>query len=111
MVAVDVRTRGTRRLAGWPDDPQSVDAATAHPEIFADKTVGQIADHVDRIIGQLNRKHTVRVTISKAAFKHQQRNASVTEIVEMHERGHALTIDHGWQEVADTALAFIRLFV
>jgi hypothetical protein len=26
-------------------------------------------------------------------------------------RGHALTIDHGWQEVADTALAFVRRFV
>jgi non-heme chloroperoxidase len=35
----------------------------------------------------------------------------VTEIVEMHDRGHALTIDHGWREVAETALAFIRRFV
>jgi pimeloyl-ACP methyl ester carboxylesterase len=41
---------------GWPDDPETVDEAKAHPEIFADKTVGQIADHVDRIIRQLNKK-------------------------------------------------------
>ena len=26
-------------------------------------------------------------------------------------RGHALTIDHGWREVAETALAFVRRFV
>ena len=41
---------------GWPDDPETVDEAKAHPEVFADKTVGQIADHVDRIIRQLNMK-------------------------------------------------------
>ena len=31
----------------------------------------------------------------------------VTEIVKMDGRGHSLTIDHGWREVAETALAFI----
>ena len=41
----------------------------------------------------------------------QQRNAGVTEIVEIPGRGHALTIDSGWREVADTALAFVRRFV
>jgi hypothetical protein len=35
---------------------------------------------------------------------------NVTEIVEMPGRGHALTIDSGWREVADTALAFVRRF-
>ena len=29
----------------------------------------------------------------------------MTEIVEIPDRGHALTIDSGWREVADTALA------
>ena len=32
----------------------------------------------------------------------------VTEIVKIPNRGHALTIDSGWREVADTALAFVR---
>jgi len=31
----------------------------------------------------------------------------VTEIREMPDRGHSLTIDHGWREVAETALVFI----
>jgi non-heme chloroperoxidase len=41
----------------------------------------------------------------------QKRNAGVTEIIEMPNRGHALTIDSGWREVADTALAFVKRFV
>lgn len=36
---------------------------------------------------------------------------AVTEIIEMPNRGHALTIDSGWREVADTALAFLKRFV
>jgi hypothetical protein len=40
----------------------------------------------------------------------QQRDDVVTEIVEMPNRGHALTIDSGWREVADTALRFVRRF-
>jgi non-heme chloroperoxidase len=34
----------------------------------------------------------------------------VTEIVEMKGRGHALTIDGGWRQVANTALAFVKRF-
>ena len=29
----------------------------------------------------------------------------------MTDRGHALTIDNGWREVADTALAFVKRYV
>jgi non-heme chloroperoxidase len=54
--------------------------------------------------------HTVPWAIANASFKRQQRNPAVTEIVEMPNRGHALTIDNGWREVADTALAFIDRF-
>ena len=35
----------------------------------------------------------------------------MTEIVELKDRGHALTIDSGWREVADTALNFIKRFM
>jgi hypothetical protein len=34
----------------------------------------------------------------------------VTEIVKISNRGHSLTIDHGWREVADLALNFIKRF-
>ena len=48
--------------------------------------------------------------IAKAAYKRQKGNESVTEIVEIKGRGHALVIDSGWREVADTALEFVRRF-
>jgi non-heme chloroperoxidase len=227
---------------GWPDDPQTVDEANAHPGVFANKTVGQVADHYAAVIERLTHKpavighsfggllaqmvagrglsaatvaidaapfrgvlplpisalrsaqpvlgnpanrhravpltydqfryafanavpedeakqlyetyavpapgaplfqaatanlnpwteakvdsvnpergplliisgerdHTVPPTLSKAAFKKQRRNDNVTEIVEIPGRGHALTIDSGWREVADAALAFVQRFV
>jgi pimeloyl-ACP methyl ester carboxylesterase len=55
--------------------------------------------------------HTVPWAIANAAYKKQARNDAVTEITEIPNRGHALTIDSGWREVADTALRFIKRFV
>jgi non-heme chloroperoxidase len=226
---------------GWPDDPETVEEAKEHPEVFADKTVGQVADHYAEVIGELKDKpvvighsfggllaqivagrglaeatvaidaapfrgvlplpisalkssapvlhnpanrhravpltydqfrfafanavsedeakqlydefcvpasgaplfqaatanlnpwteakvdtknpdrgpmlivsgekdNTVPWSISNAAFKRQEKNEGVTEIVEMPGRGHALTIDSNWRGVADTALAFVQRF-
>jgi len=226
---------------GWPDDPETVEEANAHPEVFAGKSVGQVADHFAEIIGKLDRKpavighsfgglitqilagrrlsavsvaidpapfqgvlplpvsslraaapvlgnpanfhravpltydqfryafanavseeeakelyetfavpaageplfqaavanfnpwseakvdsttpergplllisgekdHTVPWAITHASYKKQERNPGITEIVEIPGRGHALTIDAGWREVADTALDFVKRF-
>jgi len=226
---------------GWPDDPETVEEAKAHPEVFAGKSIGQVADHFEEIIRGLTRKpaiighsfgglltqilagrgvaaasvaidpapfrgvlplpisslksafpvlgnpanrnravpltydqfrygfanalgeeeakelyetysvptagkplfqaatanlnpwteaqvdtknpergplliisgekdHTVPWAIANASYKQQQDNEGVTEIVEMKNRGHALTIDSGWREVAETALAFVKRF-
>ncbi len=54
--------------------------------------------------------HTVPWAIANAAYKRQKRNPAVTEIKQMPDRGHSLTIDHGWQEVAQTALDFAKRF-
>src|SRR5947207_14590109 len=40
----------------WPDDPETVDEANAHPDVFANKTVGQVADHFAHAIGKLDKK-------------------------------------------------------
>jgi pimeloyl-ACP methyl ester carboxylesterase len=62
------------------------------------------------ISGELD--HTVPHAIAHASYEQQQKNSdNVTEFVEMKGRGHALVIDSGWQEVADTALAFVQRFV
>jgi non-heme chloroperoxidase len=232
----------TALTPGWPDDPETVEEANAHPEVFAHKTVGQVADHYAEVIGQLERKpavighsfggllaqmvagrglsaatvaidpapfrgvlplpisalksaapvlgnpanharavpltyeqfrygfanavgedeakelyetfavpasgaplfqaatanlnpwteakvdsknpergplliisgekdNTVPWAIANASYKKQKRNEGVTEIVEMPNRGHALVVDSGWREVADTAVAFVQRFV
>jgi pimeloyl-ACP methyl ester carboxylesterase len=232
----------TALTPGWPDDPDTVEEANAHPEVFANKTVGEVADHFDTVIRALKKKpvvighsfgglltqivagrglsaasvaidpapfrgvlplpfsalksafpvlgnpanrkravpltyeqfrygfanavnedeakelykkyavpaagaplfqaatanfnpwteaqvdsktpargplliisgekdHTVPWAIANASYKQQKRNPGVTEIVEIKGRGHALTIDSGWKDVADTALAFVKRFV
>ena len=40
-----------------------------------------------------------------------KKNNGVTEIVEIENRGHSLTIDGGWREVCDISLRFVRRFV
>ena len=54
--------------------------------------------------------HTVPWAIANASFKRQEANPGVTEIKKIPNRGHALTIDSGWREVADTALEFLKRF-
>jgi non-heme chloroperoxidase len=56
------------------------------------------------------RDNTVPWAIANASYKRQARNQGVTEIVSIAGRGHGLTIDSGWREVAETALAFIKRF-
>src|SRR5438132_1344540 len=125
---------------GWPDDPATVEEAKAHPETFAHKMVGQVADHFAGVIGQLKKKPAVvghsfgglitqmlagrglaavsvaidpapfRGVLPDASYKKQKRNQAVTEITKVPNRGHSLTIDSGWREVAETALAFVKRF-
>jgi pimeloyl-ACP methyl ester carboxylesterase len=122
----------------WPDDAGTVAEANAHPEVFARKSIGQIAEHFAEVIGGLAGKpapfrgvlplpisalrsvkpviisgekdHTVPWAIANASYKQQEHNRGVTEITEIPNRGHALTIDSGWREAADTALAFAQRF-
>jgi pimeloyl-ACP methyl ester carboxylesterase len=54
--------------------------------------------------------HTVPWAIANASFKRQRHNPAVTEIEKVPNRGHSLTIDHGWREVAERALAFVKRF-
>src|SRR5947209_17463271 len=49
----------TTLTPGWPDDPETVEQARAHPEVFARKTVGQVADHLEGVVRKLTRKPAV----------------------------------------------------
>jgi hypothetical protein len=71
---------------GWPDDPETVAAANANPAVMAHKTIGQIVGHS---FGGL-----------------------LTQILAGRGLGAvSLTIDSGWQEVAEMALKFVQRFV
>jgi pimeloyl-ACP methyl ester carboxylesterase len=54
--------------------------------------------------------HTVPWAIANASYKRQKRNPGVTEIEKIPNRGHSLTIDSGWREVAERALEFVKRF-
>src|SRR2546425_13050940 len=54
--AVFERAGYTTLAPGWPDDPETVSDANEHPEVFAHKTVGQVADHYEDVIRKLARK-------------------------------------------------------
>jgi len=58
------------------------------------------------ISGELD--HQVPRAMSEAAYERQRKNAGITEFVEVPGRGHSLTIDSGWQEVARACLDFVR---
>ena len=55
--------------------------------------------------------HSVPPAMTNASFKKQRRNEGVTELVQIPNRGHSLTIDSGWREVAAAALDFVKRFV
>src|SRR6202035_4662176 len=49
----------TSLTPGWPDDPETVEEAKKHPEVFANKTIGQVADHYASVIEKLDTKPAV----------------------------------------------------
>jgi len=49
----------TALTPGWPDDPETVEEANAKPEVFAKKTIGEVADHFEQIVRGLNRKPAI----------------------------------------------------
>ena len=55
--------------------------------------------------------NTVPWSIANASYKQQAKNSGVTEIQKIAGRGHALTIDSGWQEVAEISLAFVQRYL
>jgi non-heme chloroperoxidase len=87
-------------------------AATANLNPWTEvKVNSKASDRGPLLIIAGEKDHTVPPAVSKAAFKKQKRNEGVTEYVEIPGRGHSLAMDHGWREVADTALTFVQRFV
>jgi non-heme chloroperoxidase len=86
-------------------------AATANLNPWTEAKVNsKNPDRGPLLIVDGEKDNTVPWAIANASFKKQKRNKGVTEIVQIPNRGHALTIDSGWREVADTALDFVKRF-
>lgn len=51
--------------------------------------------------------HTVPETVTRATLKQYRHSDAVTDIINFPDRGHSLTIDNGWHEVAETVLAWL----
>ena len=86
-------------------------AASANLNPWTDvKVRTKNADRGPLLIIEAEKDNTVPSSIAKASYKKQRRNDAVTEYTEMPNRGHSLTIDSGWREVADTALTFVQRF-
>jgi pimeloyl-ACP methyl ester carboxylesterase len=86
-------------------------AATANLDPWTDAKVElENADRGPLLITSGEKDHQVPGAISEASYKKQQRNSGVTEFVEIPGRGHSLTIDSGWREVAQIALDFVGRF-
>lgn len=85
-------------------------AAVANLNPFSETRVDYKAEDRGPILLVSGEKdHTVPHAITHAAYKKHAHNAhAVTEFVEIPGRGHSLTIDSGWREVAETALTFVQ---
>jgi esterase/lipase len=51
--------------------------------------------------------HTVPEAITKSTLKQYRHSSAVTDLLEFEDRGHSLTIDAGWREVADACLTWL----
>jgi non-heme chloroperoxidase len=86
-------------------------AATANLNPWTEaKVKSKNPDRGPLLIISGEKDHTVPPAVANASYKRQKRNKGVTELATIPNRGHALTIDNGWREVADTALAFVRRY-
>ena len=86
-------------------------AATANFNPFSETKVDTRNDArgpVLIIAGQND--NTVPLAITQATYKLESKNVGETRITEIPGRGHSLVIDHGWREVADTALEFAQTY-
>jgi len=86
-------------------------AATANFNPFAETKVDtKNPERGPMLLVSGDNDNTVPWAIMEASFKLQSRNPGITELVRIPDRGHSLTIDSGWKEVADESLAFVTKY-
>ena len=87
-------------------------AATANLNPWTQAKVNtRFAGRGPLLIIAAEKDHTVPLSISRASFRLQKKNAGPTEIVEMQDCGHSLVFDSRWEDVAKKAMDFITRMV
>ncbi|WP_435792415.1 alpha/beta hydrolase [Capsulimonas corticalis] len=87
-------------------------AATANLDPWTEAKVDtENSDRGPLLLISGEKDNTVPWAITKASYERQRDNPGVTEVVQIPGRGHALTVDSGWREVAQTSLDFIKRYV
>jgi pimeloyl-ACP methyl ester carboxylesterase len=51
--------------------------------------------------------HTVPEAITKSTLRQYRHSHAINDLIEFPDRGHSLTIDHGWRDVASTCLDWL----
>jgi non-heme chloroperoxidase len=77
---------------------------------FAPRSPAAVLAGADRgplLITAGGRDHTVPAAISRSTFKVQRKAGAPTDLREFPDRGHSLTIDNGWRDVAATVLDWL----
>ena len=54
------------------------------------------------------RDHTAPASVTRATKRRYRKSAAITELREFPDRGHSLTLDNRWPEIADAALEWLR---
>ena len=80
------------------------EAASANFHRDSPAAVDTEADRGPLLLVGGGKDHTVPTAVTRSTLKQYRGSPSATELVEFADRGHSLTIDHGWPELADTAL-------
>ncbi len=65
------------------------------------------ADRGPLLLTMGGKDHTVPEAITKSTYKQYRKSEATTELKEFEDRGHSLTIDHGWRDVADYVLGWL----
>jgi alpha-beta hydrolase superfamily lysophospholipase len=84
-------------------------AATANLAIHSETSAD--TDNADRgplLLVMGGKDHIVPEAITKATLKQYKHSPAITDLHEFADRGHSLTMDHGWQEVADDILGWLE---
>jgi pimeloyl-ACP methyl ester carboxylesterase len=85
------------------------EAATANFQPHAASKVDtKNADRGPLLLVMGGKDHTVPESITKSTAKQYKDSPAVTDTLEFPDRGHSLTIDSGWQEVAEASLNWLE---